>query len=1079
MKMRLQIMVIAFTILCMQNVFSQNRDVSGKITDTDGTPLPGVSVIIKGTTTGTSSDFDGLFKISKVNNNSVLIFSYLGMKSQSILVGTKNTLDVVLQYDSQSLDEIVVVGYGTQKKGLVTGATVNIKGEDIAALSTASAIEGLQGITPGVNITRNNGQPGAGTKVIIRGIGTNGNSNPLFIVDGVAVGNIDYLNASDIQSIDVLKDAASAAIYGSRAANGVVLVTTVKGKKNSAPKISYDFYTGFQNVYKTLTPLNAKEYMYILDESHSNDGVALIDWEKELKNNAWLDNNFPGNLGTQLGTEVWDKLQNGWKGTNWLDEIITKDAEVKNHTINVTGGGEDSKYSFGASYFSQDGLIGHNITDAGYKRLTARLNTEFVLKKNTDHNIITLGQNLTYTNTQNRTVATGNIYYNDLHDALVQNPLMPSYWQPAIDNNINEFGFTPTLDGIASGGQSNPIAVMYYRHKNNNLGNQSNQIIGNVYVEIEPIEKLKFRSTYGFDSWFGHSRSYSPTFGLGTRFRNTIDGVSQSQWQGANSTFTNTLSYERQFNDHKVNGLIGTELFKNELNTNIGGNRTGTLYQDPNFAYLNQSNNNAPTNVNELGVWGADWAAQGGAILSYFARGEYNYKEKYLFSATMRADGSSNFAKDNRWGYFPSFSTGWVLSEEDFIQKTVSFLNYAKLRASWGQNGNQSVPNFLYSSTIQRADQGYFFGDNKPISSPTAFAARVPNPNIKWETSEQINIGIDARFLDSKLGVSIDWYKKDTKDWLVQPDALGTNGASPPTINGGDVQNTGVEFMTSWNSNVGDFNYGATITGAYNKNEITKLDAAGGFFSGPAHVLSQGTAAVSRASVGLPIGYFYGFQTAGILQNQKEVNAYIKPTDGTPYFSDQRPGDVRFVDQNQDGEINDDDKVVLGNPNPDFELGIQLNGEFKGFYANVTMAGKFGMQVMRSYRSFADSPRQNYTTQVFDRWHGEGTSTKLPRLSAVSHRNTQFVSDIFMHDADYLRINNLTVGVNLKNYLTGLDFISSLKVYTSVNNLYTFTKYAGFDPEVGWDSGSGWDSGIDLGLYPLPRTVLFGINVDF
>ena len=1078
MKLRLKIMILAFTIMCMQNVFSQNKDVSGEITDTSGNLLPSVSVVIQGTSIGTATDFDGKYKISNVNANSVLVFSYLGMKSQSILVGNKSVINVVLQEDAEALTEIVIVGYGTQKKGLVTGATLNIKGEDIKELNTSSAVEGLQGITPGVNITRNNGQPGAGTKVVIRGLGTNGNSNPLFIVDGVAVGNIDYLNAADIQSIDVLKDAASAAIYGARASNGVILVTTVKGKKNSSPKISYNTYYGIQNVYKNLSPLNAQEYMYIIDEGLANDGKPLNNWEQLIKNNTWLDSNFPGNLGTQLGTEIWDNLQNGWKGTNWLDEIITKNSEVQNHTINITGGGENSRFAVGASHFSQEGLIGNHITDAGYKRLTARLNTEFILKKNENHSIITFGENLTYTNTVNKSVATGNIYYNDLHDALVQNPLMPASWQPGIDNNVNPFGFTPTLDGLADG-QHNPIAKMFYRHNYNNLGNQSNQIIGNVYLEIQPIESLIFKSSFGFDSWFGHSRSFTPKYALGLKYSNNVDGVSQSQYQGLNTTFTNTLAFNKDFNKHRVKALIGMEAFKNDLNTNVGGSRSNTLFGLPQFAYLNISNNFAPTNVNEINVWGADWAAQGGALLSYFGRTEYNYDEKYLFSATLRADGSSNFAKGNRWGYFPSVSAGWVMSQEDFFKDKVSFLEYAKFRASWGQNGNQSVSNFLYSSTIGFSSPGYYFGDNKPISSSTALPLRVPNPDIRWETSEQINIGLDTRLFNSNLAVSVDWYKKTTKDWLVQAPVLGTFGASAPTVNGGDIENTGVEFFASWNSNVGDVNYGASLTGAFNKNKITRIANEGGFFEGPAHVISQGTDPVSRASVGLPIGYFYGYETNGILQNQSEVNAYVKPTDGTPYFEDQRPGDLRFVDQNQDGVIDSEDKVMLGDPNPDFELGIQLNAEYKGFYANVTMAGKFGMQVVKSYRSFADSPRQNYTTEVFSRWHGEGTSNTLPRLSSVANRNSSFVSDIYVHDADYLRINNLTIGVNLKDYITSLEYISSLKVYTSINNLHTFTKYEGMDPEVGYNAGRGWDTGIDLGLYPLPRTVMFGVNVDF
>jgi TonB-linked SusC/RagA family outer membrane protein len=1076
MRIRLKIMVIALTIMCMQNVFSQSRDVTGNIKDTTGSPLPGVSVMIKGNTNGTSSDFDGNYSISKVSNNSILVFSYLGMKSQEILVGTKNTIDVVLQDDATSLEEIVVIGYGTQKKGLVTGANVNLKGEKIQSLNTTTPIEGLQGIAPGVNITRNNGQPGAGTKVVIRGLGTIGNSNPLYVVDGVSVGNIDYLSASDIESLDVLKDAASAAIFGSRAANGVILITTKKGKKNSKVNVSYNTFYGIQNIYKTVTPLNAQEYLYINEEAYANDGKPLPDWEARIKNNSWLDGQLAGNFGTQLGTEIWDNLQNGWEGTNWVDEMVTENAAQISHSININGGSENSTYAFGASYLEQEGLIGNHITDAGYKRLTARMNSEHTLFKNDSHSIVTIGQNLTYTNTENRSVATGNIYYNDFHNALVQNPLMPAYWQPAIDNNINEYGFTPTLDGVANN-QSNPLAVMFYRHNFSNLGNQGNQVIGNVYAEIEPIKNLKFRSSFGFDAWFGHSRSYSPTYGLGILYSNSAEGVGQSQYQGLNNTYTNTLSYKTAIGNHEIEGLVGIEKIENVLNTFVSGNKSGTyLYPgNPNFAYLN--NFGGAENVNQIGASGADYAAGGGGLLSYFARAQYNYKEKYLFSATMRADGSSNFAPENRWGYFPSFSAGWVMTNEDFISEpTSSFLSYAKLRASWGQNGNQSIPSFIYGSNIAYAFPGYFFGDTKPVSGNTAFPSRVPNPNVKWETSEQLNFGLDAQFFNSRLGITLDWYQKTTKDWLIEGSLPGTAGAGNPFINGGDVQNTGFEFSTSWNENLEDFSYGATITGAFNKNKVTRIDNLDKFFQGNSNVLSQGTEYISRVEEGMPVGFFYGYQTDGILQNQSEVDAYVTPS-GTPYFTDQRPGDVRFVDQNQDGIIDSDDKVMLGNPNPDFELGIQLNAQYKGFYANITMAGKFGMQVMKSYRSFADSPSQNYTTEIFSRWHGEGTSNRIPRLSSVTNRNTSLISDIYMHDADYLRINNLTFGYDLLSYFDNIKLFSEIKIYTAVNNLYTFTGYNGMDPEVGYGGDTNWASGVDLGLYPLPRTVMFGLNL--
>ncbi|UMB59149.1 TonB-dependent receptor [Lutibacter sp. A80] len=1053
--------------------YSQDKEIKGNVVDTNGMPLPGVSVLVKNTTNGASTDFDGNFTITNVEKGQILLFSYVGFVNKEIVIDNETTINVVLSEDLQSLDEVVVVGYGVQKKTLITGAGVNLKGEDIAALNTGTAMEALQGTTAGVSITRNDGQPGAGTKVTIRGLGTIGDSNPLYIVDGVAVGDIDYLNSSDIQSIDVLKDAASAAIYGSRAANGVVLVTTIKGRKGSPAKISYDTYYGIQNTYKNLDPLNAQEYMYIMDEGRVNDGLAPNDWEAILKNNAWLNSNYPG-LGTQYGEEIWNDLENGWEGTNWVDEMTNEDAIIQSHAINITGGTDNMTYSLGASYLNQEGVIGGDIIDAGFERFTTRLNTEMVLKKNDEHNIITIGENFTYTNTTNRAVATGNIYYNDLHNALVHNPLQPAYWQQSIDSNIDPFGFSPSLDGLAND-QTNPLAVMYYRSNYNY--SKSNKIIGNVYLEIEPIKDLKIRTSYGIDSWFGHSRSMNPTYGLGLLYEDKIDGASQSQYLGSNWTWTTTASYDRQFGDHKLNVLVGTELYKNQLNTEVGGSKSNLLFPgDPDYAYVN--NTESPSSINEINTWGADWAAGGGGLLSYIARAQYDYKEKYLFSATVRADGSSNFAEGNRWGTFPSVSAGWVLTSEDFMEDKVDALDFAKLRVSWGQNGNQTIPNFIYSSQIAYVFPGYFFGDTKPVSGVTSYPERVTNPDVKWETSEQLNIGFDTEFFDSRLGVTFDWYKKTTKDWLLESAILGTSGANPPYVNGGDVENTGIELVLNWKENLGDFNYGVTLTGAHNKNEVTRIANSDGIIQGSSSVLSQGTAAVSRVEVGQPIGFFYGYTTDGILQNQDEVDAYVTPS-GDPYFADQRPGDVRFVDLNQDGVIDEGDKTKIGNPNPDFEMGLQLNASYKKVYANVTFSGKFGMQIMQSYRSFADRFDQNYTSDIFDRWHGEGTSNTLPRLSSTSNRNTNLISDIFIHDADYLRINNLTVGYEFGDMFEDYAAITNLKVYAAISNLYTFTKYDGMDPEVRFGHDSDWASGIDLGLYPQSRTVMFGLSLDF
>jgi len=522
-------------------------------------------------------------------------------------------------------------------------------------------------------------------------------------------------------------------------------------------------------------------------------------------------------------------------------------------------------------------------------------------------------------------------------------------------------------------------------------------------------------------------------------------------------------------------------MLESVLNFNVGGQKRNTLYGDPLHAYIDNTDN--PKTVSEIGTWGKDWAAQGGGLMSYLGRVTYNYNEKYMVDLTMRADGSSRFAPDKRWGYFPSISAGWNFTEENFM-RGFDFLSYGKLRASWGQNGNENInQSFVYSSNIAYIAQGYYFGPNKEIPQQAAVPANVPNPDVTWETSEQLNFGLDAQFMKSRLGLTFDWYKKTTKDWLVVAPILGTYGAGAPYINGGDVENKGYELSLSWNDYISDFKYGIVLSGAYNENTVVKLANAEGIINGSAHVLSQGTAYVSRVEVGMPIGYFYGYQTTGLFQNQDEVDNYVT-SEGMPIViadeadTPRKPGDVRFVDQNDDGLINENDKVMLGKPTPDFEMGIQLKAEYKGFYVNTTLTGKFGLQVMQSYRSFSDNLTHNYTTQVFDRWHGEGTSDRIPRLTYNSTSNNQLISDIYMHDADFVRINNLTFGYRFDKLLTGINWMKAASLYISVNNLHTFTGYDGMDPEVGYAPDS-WASGIDLGLYPLPRTVMLGVNLTF
>ncbi|MFI3322136.1 MAG: TonB-dependent receptor [Rikenellaceae bacterium] len=1076
---RLLALTIAMFVLNV-SLFAQSSSAQGRVVDEFGEAVIGATVIIDGTYKGTITDADGKFLLEGVESDAMLNFSYIGMVPQTVAASTN--MNVVMVIDALVTEEVVVVGYGTQKKTLVTGANSNIKGDKIDELNPTTAMEALQGTVPGLSITRNSGAPGAGTSVTIRGMGTIGNSDPLYIVDGVSVSNIDYLNPSDIEAIDVLKDAASAAIYGSRAANGVVLVTTKKGTKSrdgsTSTSITYDGYFGIQNNYKELETLNAQEYMFIMDEARTNDGLAPFDWESLVKNNTFLSSTFGSDVADAYGNYVWGLIESGWEGTNWVDEISKDDAIIQSHAVNFMGNNQDFTYAAGISYYDQEGIIGGDIIDAGYTRITARLNTEVVLLKNSERNILTFGENLTYTNTENKAVASEGIYYNDLHNALVATPLMPAYWD---NESISAYtnGYAPNLDGIDTD-QLNPLAEMYYG-RNFSYG-KSNSIIGNMYALLEPIKNLKIRSSFGVNAWYGYSRSYTPVYSMGTLLNNTTDAASQSAYMGSDLTWTNTATYDFTINDdHEFTVLAGTEMLKNYFNFNVGGWAQNTLFSDAASAYLD---NTTSSTFGDVSTWGADYAAGGGGLMSYMSRLSYNYKGKYMADATFRADGSSNFAEGNRWGYFPSLSAGWNFTQEEFM-KDVDFITSGKLRASWGQNGNQNISNFVYTSNVEYLDQGYFFGSDKEVPSIAAVPSNVPNPDVTWEVSEQLNIGTDLRLLNSRMNVTLDWYNKLTKDWLVEAPILGTYGASAPYINGGDVRNRGFEISVGWNDHIGsDFTYGVTFTGAHNKNVVTRIDNAEGIITGSSSVIAQNTSYVSRVEVGMPIGYFYGYQTAGIFQNQAECDAYVS-SDGsqiqviTEEGIERQPGDVIFVDQNGDGVINEDDKVMIGDPNADFEAGLQVNLSYKGFYANATLTGKFGQQVMQSYRSFTDQLTENYTTAIFDRWHGEGTSNTTPRLSYTGNANTNLVSDIYVKDADYVRVSSLTVGYNFDNLIKNFDVVKRASIYMSVNNLCTITGYDGMDPEVGYGGGDSWASGIDLGLYSLPRTVIFGINLTF
>lgn len=1028
----------------------QTKRITGTVTDAFG-PVTGANVLEKGTINGVITDVDGNFSLN-VEPGATIVVSFIGYISQEIVVGNQAVINVQLKEDAEMLDEVVVIGYGVQKKKLLTGATVQVSGDQIAKRSTTSALTALQSSTPGVTITQQNGQPGSGFIVNIRGIGTIGSSSPLYVIDGVPGGDLNHISPADIESIDVLKDAASAAIYGSRAANGVILVTTKQGKVGKMT-ITYDGYVGAQYMAKKPDMLNAKEYMLIQDERRFNEGQAGYDW---------------ANL---LPTDLYNSFANGSnKGTDWVDEFYNEGALTQSHAINLTGGNENSVFSLGYSYTTQDGILGHDV-QSKYNRNTFRINSDHVVLKGKTHDIIKIGQTLNYMYRENSGISQGNQYWNLFYDVLQANPLLPAYnsnggLYSAADKQADGWNF--------DGNTGNPILKAVSTSQGLNLSKNHNLNVS-AYLQIQPIKGLIFKSQFGYKMSASSYRDWNKVYSASNNTFNGSERVAQNQSLGYSWTLENTLLYQLRQNLHSADIVIGQSAEKWGMGENVSSGASNNIFSDEwKYGWVD---NMKPIDLDQISAGGSPWGE--GSLASFFGRVNYNYSEKYLASFTLRADGSSNFARGNRWGYFPSASVGWVVSEEAFMEGVKDWMDYFKLRASWGQNGNSSIDPFQYLSTFAFNDSdAYYFGKDKTTASTGAVADILKNPDVSWETQESVNIGLDARFLSGRLNLAFDWYTRTTKDWLLIAPILGTYGLNAPYVNGGDIRNQGFEVALGWNDRIGkDFSYSINANFSHNKNEVTRIANAERIIHGEANVLSQGTTEMYRAQVGYPVGYFYGYKTAGIFQNQAEVNATSAKLPGA------QAGDVKFVDVSgpngvPDGVINELDRTMIGNPHPDFMAGLNINLEYKGFDLSVAATGSFGHQIAKSYRRFADSPLQNYTTDIFGRWIGEGTSNKLPRLTSGSHSNWQLISDIYIEDADYVRIQNITIGYDFKRLFPKMP-LGQARLYFTAQNLFTITGYSGMDPEIGYGFDQSWVRGIDLGSYPSSKTFLVGVNLKF
>ena len=1023
-----------------------NITIQGKITDQTGDPIIGANIKDVANAKGVVSNMDGHFTLS-VSIGSTIEISYIGYITQTFkVIANRYTYNIELKEDYQTLEEVVVVGYGVQKKKLVTGATVQVSGDNIQKLSTTNAYDALQAQSPGVNITQNTGMPGGDYKVIIRGIGTNGNSSPLIVVDGVAGASLSALNPSDIESIDVLKDAASAAIYGSRAANGVILVTTKQGKVGKT-QITFDGFFGIQSIKNKADLLDAKQYMEVMNMVGEADGTGTF--------------NF-----AELMPKQYQLIESGkWNGSNWIDEATNKNAPTQSYAININAGNEAIRLASGLSYVSQEGIIGKPAVPK-YERYNMRVNTEVLLYKVGKREAWKFGENLTYSYSTNNGIRIGNQYSNDVRNLLVAPPILPGY---------NDQGGLYVYDDMVADkwdverSLGNPLASLQYNRGNRKSKNYNLQ--GNIFTEIQPIDKLKFRSTFGYKMSANSFRSYVPTFKIADKSENVTDDISQSMGIGWSWTWENILNYRLNLKNNYFDFLVGQSAEKWGYGESMDGKNSNSLFPGSfDHAWLNNAQG---ISTEETSLGGSPWGK--GSLASFFGRITYDYNETYMLTAVMRADGSSNFARNKRWGYFPSVSAGWVITNEKFMTGVKSWMDFFKLRASWGRNGNSNIENFQYLATISFDDNnGYFFNDDKKNLVTGGYPDIMPNPDISWETSEQINIGFDSWFLNQRLGANFDWYRKKTKDWLVRAPALTSYGTGAPIINGGDILNKGYEIVLTWNDNINSFRYGVNLNLSHNKNEVTKLANSEGILHGPENVLSQNTAELYRAQVGFPIGYFWGYKTDGIFQNQAEIDAM----DGAVLQANPVPGDVRFVDLDGNGKIDPEDKTMIGNPHPDYILGLSLNFEYKGFDFSFTANGAFGQQIAKSYRAYANSNWDNYTTDVYDFWTGEGSTNERPRLTSGRHTNWKEVSELLLEDGDYFRIKNITIGYDFKKLFRQLP-LQQARLYFTAQNILTFTNYSGMDPEVGYGGDDVWASGIDLGFYPSPRTLIFGVNLKF
>ena len=1037
----MKFITLSFLIFFSISFFSQNLIITGKVVDENKETMPGVNIKVEGKEGGATTDLDGRYSITVDNQLNTLIFSFIGYKSQAVTVNDKIKIDIQLKPSSENLDEVVVVGYGTSRIKELTGATVQVKGESIERLNIPRMDQALQGQVSGVTISTNSGSPGGTSNIRIRGLSTSGNNNPLILVDGVVYDaqGLNALNPGDIESINVLKD-ATAGIYGVRAANGVIIIETKKGKKGSKPKFEVGSYYGMQSTTKKLNLLNAGEYALIKNEMFIRGGGQPIFNNTDLK-----------------------------VGSNWQDSIF-QDAPVQSFNIGVNGGGKNSSYSIGGNYFSQDGIVGGK--KSNFERYNARVNLVNSLSKK-----LTLTSVFLYTHEQRSVLAEngiGSVLYNTINAFPTRNIHSP-------DGNYEY------LDEVSD--IINPVAQI----ENTYNRSLTNKLVGKQEFEVKILDNLSFTNRLSYNyaivdgktfnplAWYGSGKYANSALNAnlepvmvfnGFQYNQNSDtydsilvergaSVSEQRATYLDLNYESFLNYNLNINDHNIKSTLGASVFRRK-----GDVLNGTGFNIPNNSidYADISASQSPGQFNQNNTGSYEFEER---LLSAFLRGEYSYKFKYIFSGVIRRDGSSKFGPNSRYGYFPSFSGAWIVSEESFLNfKPITFL---KLRTSYGISGNDQIANFAYRALLN-GEGVYVFDD---IITAGVAIGTAANPDLKWETTKQLNIGVDLQLFNS-FDITANYFIKNTNDLLFSPNVsalIGSYGPGgyPPIVNAGNVSNKGFEFEFGYATNPNNpIGVNVNLNFTYLKNEVTSVPDGIDFIPGASFGVGGNTA--TRFEVGFPIGYFFGYQTNGIYQNQSQIDNSNINQDGA------QVGDLIFVDQDGDGKINfndNSDKTNLGSPLPKFMFGTVLGFNLYGFDISANLYAAVGQKIIRNYER--QQPYANQLNYVLDRWTVDNPSNEVPAYTTASNRNGVF-SDFFVENGSFLRVRNIQIG-----YILPKDFCKKFKTnyvrfYIAANNLFTFTKYMGYDPDIGGGALSG---GVDNGFYPQARTIMGGVNIKF